>query len=469
MTVGLSQRRNCGAMDVHYRLLTTDLTYAANRRAIENRSMDYARQGIAAIRAGITTIPVVVHVVYNSNSPAQNISDAQVKSQIDVLNQDFRLQNSDAASIPAPFQTLAGDARIEFVLATTDPDDNPTTGITRTPTQVNGFSADDQVKSSATGGIDAWPTDRYLNIWVCQLGGGLLGYAQFPGGPAATDGVVVTHTGFGTTGTATAPFNLGRTTTHEIGHWLNLRHIWGDDGNGCFGSDFVDDTPNQAGPNTGRPTFPSVTCSNGPNGDMFMNYMDYTDDVGMFMFTQEQVIRMQAVLDNERSNLGNPPAPPPPSTTQGEIYTTDGEGNLTLLKDYGGWRKTWSIIVPGNFSNADNQYADDLLFYDASTGEAEMYTTDGEGNLSLLKSYSGWRKTWSIIVPGKFGGNRYTDLLFYDPTTGEGEIYITDGSGNLSLRKAHSGWRKTWQSIVPGKLGGNRYTDLLFYGPKNEG
>ena len=129
---------------------------------------------------------------------------------------------------------------------------------------------------------------------MCQLGGGLLGYAQFPGGPAATDGVVILHTAFGTTGTAAAPFNLGRTATHEIGHWLNLRHIWGDDGNGCTGDDFVADTPNAAGPNTGMPAFPHVTCGNGPNGDLFMNYMDYTDDAGMFMFTNGQVTRMQA-------------------------------------------------------------------------------------------------------------------------------------------------------------------------------
>ncbi len=139
---------------------------------------------------------------------------------------------------------------------------------------------------------------------MCQLTGGLLGYAQFPGGPAATDGVVALHSAFGTTGTAAAPFNLGRTTTHEVGHWLNLRHIWGDDGNGCSGSDFVADTPNQGGPNYGTPTFPRVSCDNGPNGDMFMNYMDYVDDAAMVMFSTGQVTRMQATLDGLRSTIG---------------------------------------------------------------------------------------------------------------------------------------------------------------------
>ena len=115
---------------------------------------------------------------------------------------------------------------------------------------------------------------------------------------------MILHSAFGNTGTATAPFNLGRTATHEIGHWLNLRHIWGDDGTGCSGSDFVADTPNAAGPNFGTPTFPHVTCNNGPNGDLFMNYMDYTDDAAMFMFTAGQVDRMQAALDGPRSSIG---------------------------------------------------------------------------------------------------------------------------------------------------------------------
>ncbi len=304
MTLGLPERRSCGTMSVHYRLLTTDLTYARNRREIENRTFEALIQGEDISRDGITTIPVVVHVVYNSNRPEQNISEAQIKSQIDVLNRDFRKQNSDLESIPSVFQPLAADARIEFVLATEDPNGNATNGITRTATRATSFMDDDRVKSAATGGANPWSSDRYLNIWVCPLGGGLLGYAQFPGGPAETDGVVITHTAFGTTGTAAEPFNLGRTATHEIGHWLNLRHIWGDDGNGCNGSDFVEDTPNQAGPNYGTPNFPHVTCNNGPNGDLFMNYMDYTDDAAMFMFTSEQVRRMQVTLDNERSALG---------------------------------------------------------------------------------------------------------------------------------------------------------------------
>jgi hypothetical protein len=294
-------RRTCGAMQVHERLLRTAPGYREARDASENQALRAAMFPMAG-RTGCTRIPVVVHVVYKT--AAQNISDAQIKSQIDVLNADFRKKNADVSTVPAAFAPLAADSRIQFELAKTDPSGNPTTGITRTATTVSAFSDDDAVKASGTGGADPWPADKYLNIWVCQLGGGLLGYAQFPGGPAATDGVVILHSAFGTTGTAAAPFNLGRTTTHEIGHWLNLRHIWGDDGTGCAGSDFVADTPNQGGGNVGVPVFPHVSCGNGPNGDMFMNYMDYVDDIAMVMFSAGQVTRMQAALDGLRSSIG---------------------------------------------------------------------------------------------------------------------------------------------------------------------
>ena len=299
--------RSCATSEVNERLLRTVEGYAESRAEIENRTARVLDAQVA-LRTGCTQIPVVVHVVYRNAT--ENIANSQIDSQISVLNADFRATNADKASTPTAFQALIGDARVTFKLATTDPDGNPTDGITRTSTTTTPFNSDtDNVKSAATGGADAWPSDRYLNLWVCgnlRSGSGqsLLGYAQFPGGPTATDGVVVIHSGFGTTGTAAAPFKLGRTATHEIGHWLNLRHIWGDDGTGCSGSDFVADTPNQGGPNYGTPTFPSSSCSNGPNGDLFMNYMDYTDDTAMFMFTGGQADRMQAALDGPRSSIG---------------------------------------------------------------------------------------------------------------------------------------------------------------------
>ena len=293
------RHRSCGASEVHHRLLESRL-YQQNRIDIERFTARFMLWGARTRRAGVVAIPVIVHVVYSDD--AGNISDAQIQSQIDVLNKDYRAVNIDKGKVPQVWANLVADAQIEFALASKDPDGNQTKGITRTQTNVQSFTTDDSVKSVAKGGADAWPSDRYLNIWVCNLGGGLLGYAQFPGGPAATDGVVILNTAFGTIGTAAAPFNLGRTTTHEVGHWLNLIHIWGDRLD-CSGTDLVDDTPTQQAPNYNKPVFPHVTCNNGPNGDMFMNYMDYVDDDSMFMFTPGQVARISATLDGPRSAI----------------------------------------------------------------------------------------------------------------------------------------------------------------------
>lgn len=298
----LPTRRQCGVMQAHYRLLEEDPSFRTRQTSLEQavrRRM--ATVGRAAtVKVSSTVIPVVVHVIHNT--AAENISVAQIKSQIKVLNRDFRAKNPDKSKVPAAWQGLIADAHIEFKLANKDPQGKATNGITRTKTTRASFGTNDTVKSTALGGQDAWPTDKYLNIWVCNLRGGLLGYAQFPGGPPLTDGVVITHTAFGTIGTAAAPFNLGRTTTHEIGHWLNLRHIWADTED-CSGTDFVADTPNALGPNYGTPAFPKVSCNNGPNGDMFMNYMDYVDDVAMFMFTPQQVERMVTTLESERNTF----------------------------------------------------------------------------------------------------------------------------------------------------------------------
>jgi hypothetical protein len=247
-------------------------------------------------------IPVVFHVIWSLN--IHNISDAQVYSQIDILNKDYRRLNSDTSLTPADFKNVAADVEIEFCVAHQDPDGNWTDGITRTQSSKSVFDMNsDEAKFTSMGGHDAWDATKYLNIWIVpsisQNGmGGILGYTQWPGGSWATDGVVIGYKYIGNTGTAESPFNLGRTATHEIGHWLGLSHIWGDDNGACWGSDDIDDTPNQAGYNFGCLTHPSPSCSN--NGDMFMNYMDYTDDSCMNIFTIGQKNRMLTVLDSIR-------------------------------------------------------------------------------------------------------------------------------------------------------------------------
>jgi hypothetical protein len=294
--------RTCSTDEVHKRLLNSNPRYKTNREAIERHVQNQkpvrtrSESMLKDARAiPVITIPVVVHVVYNT--AAENISDAQILSQIDVLNKDFRMLNSDIGSVPPAFAGLAADCRFQFCMAQIDPNGNPTNGIVRVPTTRSNFISDDAVKSAATGGTPNWDCNRYLNIWVCDLMGSL-GYASFPGSPANLDGIVVTYVAFGINPTLTfPPYNLGRTATHEIGHWMNLLHISGDDGTACTGSDRVDDTPNQAGLNYGCPTFPRVSaCSPDANGDMFMNYMDYTNDNCMYMFTLGQKTRMDATF-----------------------------------------------------------------------------------------------------------------------------------------------------------------------------
>ena len=283
-------RRSCGAMAAHMMLLERHPSFRASQLRLEGATARRRDTGLDVKRVRVAAIKTVVNVVYRTED--QNVSDAQIKSQIASLNRDFRATNSDKSQTPTPWKGLVTDARIEFRLVK----------VTRTKTSKTGFSFDDGVKKASTGGIAPFSPNTHLNLWVCALTGGLLGYAQFPGGPVGTDGVVINFQAFGTSGTAQAPFNKGRTATHEVGHYLNLRHIWGDTPD-CSGTDMVADTPNCAGPNFGTPTFPVVTCNNGPSGDMFVNYMDYTDDAAMFMFTPEQVLRMRTTLETARNGL----------------------------------------------------------------------------------------------------------------------------------------------------------------------
>jgi hypothetical protein len=283
-------RRSCGAMAVHMGMLERYPGFRDRQARLERETARLRASPLLVARARIATVKVVVNVVYRT--AAENVSDAQIAKQLRVLNHDYTATNADKRGVPAPWKGLVTDTRIRFALH----------DVRRTKTGKTAFTWDDGVKKKSTGGIAPYRPDRHLNLWVCALSGGLLGYAQFPGGPAATDGVVVNYRAFGTSGSAQAPFNRGRTTTHEVGHYFNLRHIWGDTED-CTGSDFVADTPNCAGPNYGTPKFPSVSCNNGPNGDMFMNYMDYVDDAAMFMFTAQLALRMRAALNGPRRGL----------------------------------------------------------------------------------------------------------------------------------------------------------------------
>lgn len=289
-----------------------ELQQPGTKQAVEQAAME-AREWIKnnpGTARSVVTIPVVVHVVYKTAS--QNISDEQVKSQIDVLNEDFQFSNPDTSKIPEAFKSVAGNAMIQFCLAAYDPDGDSTTGIIRTKTDVSLFATGDSVKYTSKGGDDAWPPKHYLNIWTCNLGGGVLGFATLPqnnSGNSKTDGVVVLYRAFGRTGTVVYPYNQGRTCTHEVGHWFGLTHIWGDDNGSCSGTDNIADTPNQGDANFGCPDFPHTdSCSKTAPGVMFMNYMDYTDDRCMYMFTKDQSAVMNATINGPRLSILTSPA-----------------------------------------------------------------------------------------------------------------------------------------------------------------
>ena len=282
-------QRNCGTMSHLDEQIKSNPGIRSRMQSIEDDTQTQRKSAFHRVTGNIT-VPVVIYVIYRT--PEENISDAQILSQLKVLNEDFQRKNADQIHTPSQFLARAANTGISFKLAATDPEGNPTNGIIRKKTnQFAFYSHNNGVKFSAMGGADPWPTTDYLNIWVCNLGMGVLGYAQFPGGPSITDGVVIGYKYFGTVGNGlVAPFNKGRTTTHEVGHWLNLRHIWGD--GPCDVDDFVSDTPPADKPNHG--------CSSGHSAcgeeSMIQNFMDYTDDECMNLFTKGQGERMRALF-----------------------------------------------------------------------------------------------------------------------------------------------------------------------------
>jgi hypothetical protein len=278
--------RHCASYDVLQEQLKADPTLRQRMTEIENFTEVFARNPqLGRLSGDVMTIPVVVNVLYRT--AAENIADAQIQSQIDVLNEDFAATNADVNNTPSNFTgVLAGDTKIRFVLDQ----------VVRKSTTKKSWGTNDAMKKSSQGGINPTSPTTKLNIWVCTLSGGILGYAQFPGGSSATDGVVILNLAFGSKakypgGYYTATYDRGRTTTHEVGHWFNLRHIWGD---ATCGTDYVDDTPLHNTANYGCPAAGHKSTCTGTPVEMTMNYMDYTDDACMYMFSAGQKTRMQA-------------------------------------------------------------------------------------------------------------------------------------------------------------------------------
>ena len=304
-TLFLNAQERCGTTAHTQQLMDINPEYAKARAKVNSQTEQWIKDHPNHNEKTIITIPVVVHVVWKTNT--QNISDAQIQSQIDVLNEDYRRTNIDQINTPSVWQSIAADSEIEFCLATTDASGNTTTGINRVQTTHGQFGMDSDIHTASAGGADDWSNDDYLNIWVCNIQSGLLGYASPPSNWVGDgDGLVIGYQYFGRTGTVQSPYNKGRTATHEIGHWLNLDHVWG--GWGSCGNDQVADTPKQETENYSCPAFPlhpNACSTTNANGDMFMNYMDYTNDACMNLFTNGQKTRMLAAINQYRPNMLN--------------------------------------------------------------------------------------------------------------------------------------------------------------------
>jgi hypothetical protein len=285
----------CGTTEYMNMMKLQDPQYENYLMELEQRIKEYIKNNPMGPES-MRTIPVVVHIVYKTSQ--QNIPDSQVVRQIEILNQCFSATNWDISKVPYRFAHLVANPQISFCLAKKDPKNKPTTGITRTLTTKDSFLVSNtDVKYTRKGGKDAWPSDKYFNIWVCNNEGWIC-YAQFPGGQSATDGVVMDYQMFGLSPNNPYWHNWGKILAHETGHWLNLRHIWGDDNGACTGTDYVDDTPNQSNWINGDHDSSEViiSCDNAPNGAMWMNFMDYTFGMSRWMFSLGQSARMDAVL-----------------------------------------------------------------------------------------------------------------------------------------------------------------------------
>jgi len=308
---GQAQDR-CGVVEYTEQLRNKKSLLESNSHFEDWLNARVAQRRAGRINAAEMTyrVPVVVHVIHKGEAVGSgaNITDAQIVSQIKVLNDDYARLNADAVNTPAEFQSVAAGINLEFVMAKQDPNGLATTGIVRVKGTKNQWSMSD---NSALKALSYWPAEDYLNIWVTDLSSTLLGYAQFPVSSGLngledqednrlTDGVVIDYLTFGTKDAGSFPltpnYDKGRTTTHEMGHFFGLRHIWGDDNGACGGvGDYVGDTPDQGDETDGCPSNPKTSCS---VHNMFQNYMDYTYDACMNLFTQGQVDRMVTVLEN---------------------------------------------------------------------------------------------------------------------------------------------------------------------------
>jgi gliding motility-associated-like protein len=344
----------CGTIEYNQQLKQQGLLQESDTQFEKwlSEKIKFHKRSEVGKRLGATTykIQVVVHIIHNGEQigVGTNLSDQQVISQIAVLNKDFQRLNNDAINTPQEFQSVAGASAIEFVLPDTDPTGLPTSGINRALGFKPSYTIDDQAELKA---LSYWPAENYINIWVCHLSD-RYGFTQFPistlpglensSKNRLTDGIIISFEAFGSKDYGNfllhPVYNKGRTTTHEMGHFFGLRHTWGDQED-CKGTDYVDDTPPQANQTLGCPTNPQKECpADNPQNKMFQNFLDYTDDDCMNLFTQGQVNRMITVLENSprRASLLLPLQSSQPEVQFPKLFSPNKDG----VNDFWLWKNT---------------------------------------------------------------------------------------------------------------------------------
>ena len=476
--------RSCGTTENNeaMQLELERLNPAYNRNARPAPAAGFQRPAVATYR-----IPVVFHVVHNGEAvgTGSNISATRIQEQLDRLNVDYAKLNTDAGSVPAAFQPVHADVQVQFALAQRDPNGLCFDGIDRVDRNAKGWTAPPYTNTYCNSTIKPgsfWDPTKYMNFWVVDLGGGLLGFAQFPdntanlsglsasGGAANTDGVVCLYSAVGNT---TGAYNLGRTATHEVGHYLGLRHIWGD---AACGDDFVGDTPTQNTSNYGCPAYPHVTCTNGANGDQFMNYMDYVDDGCMLMFSQGQKDRVQAVMGAgtpRRSSLNTSSALPPAVTITASTSTpVVCSGSTIFLSGTAPTGYTFSWTGPNGFTST--QQNPSVTNTTVASSGAYTFTATPTGGCpvsaivsvtvraltatpTLAASNGGLScGTAPIVLTATPTGSQTATLINQNWNTGTTEAgWTTDNTGSASPKAG-----AVWATVTPaagGGIDGTRY------------
>ncbi|HEY1040392.1 MAG TPA: zinc metalloprotease, partial [Bacteroidia bacterium] len=404
-------QRSCGSESLYNEMLNSNPKLKANKLQRENNLQQLISARVANgnnATSSVISIPVVVHVIHHGEATGvgANVSDARIQQQIDILNTAFAGLNSDSLTPSHPFYPYVGKSSIQFCLAKTDPYGYATTGITRTASPVNAFfkSFDAYIKSTQKGGKNGWDNSQYLNIWIVTIGGTELGWAYYPDIAyyiPEQDGIVIGNKSLGISPDNFPDCNDGNTLVHEAGHWLNLIHTWGPEANSVCGDDQVTDTPTSQGPNYGCPSFPcrpNNSCGSGANGEMYMNYMDYSSDQCMRMFSKGQVTRMEAAFSLYRSSL---------LSSQGCQVSVINKPFLAASR----WYVNPSSTGNGNgtsWTNAIHSLSE-ALFYAKDYGVTEIWVKKGVYKPS--ESGNQWKLFYipsGMKIYGGFNGNELT-------------------------------------------------------------